>query len=280
MSECYSCEDDRFEYVAENSDGRYIAKCTNCGLVQLFPRWTEKELAELYKNYSEYRSFVGQDKEKRIVRFPEITKYLGENKEQKILEIGCGKGWMLDYLQGLGYKNVSGIDLDRTVCDGERIRCLDISEVTERDYDFIFSLFQFEHCPVPLMFDNFVLNRLRDGGRRLYLVPNVEDPLMTVWKNENFKQFFFNDPHHCFYYSPQTIVKCVWDDLPEAEIGKLSVAPVQYYGLFNHLQWFLRGKPTNKNLSIPVIDRCYKMILERFGKTDRLVVCGQKSENW
>lgn len=39
--------------------------------------------------------------------------FLPENKDAKVLEIGCGQGYFLDFLGEQGYQNILGVDLSR-----------------------------------------------------------------------------------------------------------------------------------------------------------------------
>ena len=72
------------------------------------------ELGELYKNWDDYENdviqlagYVGH-----IVTTEALIRYL-KNKDAKILDAGCGTGFVGDILYHKGYKNIVGVDFSK-----------------------------------------------------------------------------------------------------------------------------------------------------------------------
>lgn len=110
-----------------------------------------------------------------------IKKYL--NKNDAIMEVGCGTGYMITYpLRCCGY-NIEGFDLDtksieygrKAVCtnDNDFLYALDIRDVKKK-YNVVIASEVFEHMAKDVM-DRLVENiraRLNSGGNLLVTVPN------------------------------------------------------------------------------------------------------------
>ncbi|MEG2770309.1 MAG: hypothetical protein RR902_05775, partial [Oscillospiraceae bacterium] len=108
-------------------------QCDNCGCVQIVK--TPENLGDYYSNDS-YFSFennkekhtiktIIKDKIRRMVLDTKAYRKKAENdsqdivermqrfnieKNQKILDVGCGAGELLNRLRRLGYKKISGVD--------------------------------------------------------------------------------------------------------------------------------------------------------------------------
>lgn len=276
---CYQCGSEKSKVVATKSDIRFkcyghdksVLKCKSCGLTQLYPQWTEKELDDLYNSYNQKGDFKG------YLHKNEYRNYLEEymDKSQRILEIGCGRGYEVERLRQMGY-NVVGIDKDPSVCDEIIIKNRDYRDYEPfRKFDFIYAIHVFEHILDPEEFVAWVLTNLRPGGEFLLEFPNVDDPLLTIYRNKAFKKFYWY-PYHVFFYNAKSTAN-LFSKFPNVKIKtKLS----QRYNLINHLRWLLFNKPGNVNFKIPVIDHIYHFVLNRiFRKSDTIIVHGIKDKH-
>ena len=104
----------------------------------------------------------------------------------KILEIGCGKGYILKYLQSKGYSNIDGIDLSpedveiaKKYVEIDNIYCADALEELLRKkgvYDCIIGKDILEHVEKDKIdeFLNSIKNALKPSGRVILQVPNMD----------------------------------------------------------------------------------------------------------
>ena len=276
---CYYCGCQVSEIIADNTIIRFgcfgkeicVLKCKRCNLVQLYPRWNEKELTELYEKYSLKKDFDGQKRKIEIRKW--ITKYLDKSMIS-CLEIGCGSGDTVKWLRKKGY-SVYGIDKDPTVRNEKnKIYCIDFNDYVKTKHyeDSIFAFQVLEHVSPIEFISNTIELLYNDRSRFVFEVPNVEDPLLTLYKNKHYNKYYWY-PYHLFFYSYETISKIL-----KLFPIKFKVKRVQRYGILNHLKWIIMGKPGNWNPHIPIIDDIYKFVLTKvLKKSDTLILIGQKN---
>jgi cyclopropane fatty-acyl-phospholipid synthase-like methyltransferase len=275
---CHICGSKKGRIIAKAEDMRFkcfghdknIHKCNDCGLSQLAPQWTDDELDNLYKEYWSKPDFSGQ---KRKVK---ISKYLENHmkKGEKILEIGCGWGDNVNHLRARGF-DVIGLDKDPQVCDGKKILNYDFKDYRpEEKYDVIYGMHLLEHMTKPLDFLDQVLRLLKPEGRFLFEVPNMEEPLLSIYRNNAFRKFYWY-PYHLFFYTPETATN-VFSKIDGTEI---DIQRRQEYGLINHMRWLLLNRPGNYNKDLPVLDNVYKNILAKsIRKSDTMIIHGRKKK--
>lgn len=284
---CYNCGESlsKSTVVAKKNEIRFncynsrkqIIKCNNCKLVQLVPQWSEKELEKIYQGYNQQQDFVGQKvTSKRIT--PYLESYI-KNKNDYILEVGCGTGDNLKILKNKGYR-VIGIDKDPSVCDNKIIFNIDYHILEDKDLQynlpqFIYGIQLFEHLSDPINFIEKMANLLNKYGTLLLELPNLEDPLLTLYNIKEFKQFYYRPDHH-FFYTPDTILDMLYRNKVN---NSCSIKRIQNYGLVNHLNWLFRKKPTNLKINIPIIDNIYKFILTNILKKSDTILLIIKKEH-
>jgi SAM-dependent methyltransferase len=244
---------------------KYIVECRMCGLKQLWPQWTEEELEILYQKYSQKEDFKGQKKEKVIHK-----NFVNFFKDDKILEVGCGSGETVEYYRNQGYK-ITGIDRDTTI-KKDYIHNIDIFDYdTTIKFDVIYSLHFLEHANRSKELLEKLSSLLAVNGAMYFEVPNVDDPLLSVYKNKAYDKFYWY-PYHSFFFNKKTI-QTLFDS-----VGlKSRVYLRQRYGIVNHLRWLLFGKPGNCNPTIPILDRWYKRFMVNIlKKSDTIFIVAWK----
>jgi len=137
-----------------------------------------------------------------------IGEWLGGNKEQRILEIGCGCGSLLLTLRDRGYTQCHGIDQDEAlVRHGREILGMDIAlgswlkylESSESIYDVIIALDVLEHFPREELHSLLLVIRahLAPAGRVILRMPNALCPFVLPT--------LYGDLTHQFLMAPRTL---------------------------------------------------------------------------
>src|SRR5262249_2262743 len=145
-----------------------------------------------YKRQSEWHKYAGPEQVRQLhetrARYYEwfTQGWLPEDRDGRILDIGCGSGQFLYFLGKKGYTQMEGIDVDSQQVGIDRALGLNVqqsfvSEFLDRSeggYEMIAMLDIIEHFTreelFPLM--EAVVRCLRPGGRLIASVPNAESP--------------------------------------------------------------------------------------------------------
>jgi 2-polyprenyl-3-methyl-5-hydroxy-6-metoxy-1,4-benzoquinol methylase len=169
-------------------------------------------------------------------------KLLPDNKEVKILDVGCGYGRYLKSLLALGYQNCYGIDISEEQINYAR-DVLRLNNVEKSDamfwledkksvFDIIFAIDILEHLNDEDLVDlcRKILNSLKPGGKLIVQVPNslsLINPIiygdlthLRAFTVESIKQLFlmagFNHPFEYYEIPPHnfnatsTLKKILW----------------------------------------------------------------------
>lgn len=115
-------------------------------------------------------------------------KLLPKNKNVKIMDLGCGNGGFVCWLQRSGYLNAEGIDASEEQIDVakklgiSKIKKAEIKEFIKdkkQEYDVVFMRDVLEHFNKSEILDilEFVSQSLKYGGRIIVQVPNANNVL-------------------------------------------------------------------------------------------------------
>jgi len=121
-------------------------------------------------------------------QFPAWRKHFGgflpENKDAKIIDLGCGNGGFVYWLQQIGYQNVEGIDISSEQIEAGRklgiknIYQADIKNFSAKtEYDAIFMRDILEHFSKEEILDilELVYKSLKKNGRLIVQTLNAEN---------------------------------------------------------------------------------------------------------
>lgn len=146
----------------------------------------KKRLFENYHSY--YKDSNTADFRKRYVYLDDdYAKLLPANKDAAIIDVGCGMGHFLSYLQHKGYHNIKGIDIcdeqvewcKNNVCKGaEKIDdLLAFFLRSERAFDLIIMNDLIEHLTKDEIVDVLSAARksLKKGGALICRLPNMSN---------------------------------------------------------------------------------------------------------
>jgi SAM-dependent methyltransferase len=122
-------------------------------------------------------------------------------KHMKILDVGCGNGWLLSLLQRAGFPSLAGIDpfipQDLTVAPGVLVRKMSLDQVQEPS-DLIMLHHVFEHIELGRQMLQDCRERLSPRGKILLRFPTADSDAWELYR-ENWVQL--DAPRHLFLHS-------------------------------------------------------------------------------
>jgi SAM-dependent methyltransferase len=246
---------------------------------------TESEELDFYKNYNSHVKKRGVTLTESVEEFHQQSQVIAQErlavvadyfKGKKVLEVGSSTGAFLSLLNGCNTYACELADANREYSmqyvNGDVYASIDA--VTESEFDLICMFHVFEHIREPQIFLKQCTELLKDGGLILIEVPHSEDPLISIFNSEAYKDFIFQ-PMHPMVYNEKSL-DYVFNT---AGFDKNNIIYHQRYGLENHLSWFKNAKSggdaTLTKLFSSVIE--YKNILEQMKKTDTIYYVASKN---
>lgn len=163
----------------------------------------------------------------------EFGKYLPKNKNSEILDIGCGKGDFLVFLEKLGYKKLYGVEIDKGMYleAKKKLKWTNLENVDvvnflkkKRKFNLIFLIDVLEHIEqkkIPLL--TSLLNKsLKKEGLVIIRTPNAESILFGTYMR-------YIDPTHYISFTRHSI-KPIFEDkkFETVEIRGQNLANIWY----------------------------------------------------
>ncbi|MBX7043459.1 MAG: class I SAM-dependent methyltransferase [Ignavibacteria bacterium] len=148
--------------------------------------------------------------------FPDIEKKLNSLRviqlkdDARILDVGCGSGEFVRYLNELGMKNVTGIDSylqgDLDFGNGISVIKSDIHEIAGKGmkFDLIMMHHVIEHMHDPLEVLNSSFKMLTDNGSLLIRTPNAES---YAWERFGANWVQIDAPRHIHVFTEKSLVR-------------------------------------------------------------------------
>jgi len=191
-----------------------------------------RELFDVYRNY-------------QSDRLGAIRPYLSTTT--RLLEVGASSGQFLVNIKD-GVALVHAIELDTACCafmrnelaitaDSEYLR---ESNFADETYDVVCSFQVMEHVPDPVAFLRDLRQSTKIGGTIFVEVPNLCDPLLSVWGVSAYQQFFYHSAH--LHYFTEASLAQVATEAGFAQ-DKVEISFTQDYNLLNHLNWVMNNTP-------------------------------------
>lgn len=125
--------------------------------------------------------------------------------DSKILDVGCGNGFLITELERYGFTNLYGIDLFINRNESRntlKIYQTDIHAFKEDKFDLIMYHHSFEHIPNPHLELATIYNKLDDSGTLMIRVPVCDSYAFRQYK-ENWVQL--DAPRHYFLYTRKSM---------------------------------------------------------------------------
>lgn len=191
-----------------------------------------KEIFEIYSQF--------QSERLRFIQ-PEL------NANSIVLEVGASAGQFLTHIKSQVGK-VHAIELDSACCKFLKeivgVECdsefLENSRFAAERYDVICAFQVMEHVEDPVTFVNSLKRVARSGSTIFIEVPNLCDPLLSVWNLSNYRKFFYHSAH--LHYFTERSLRQVAEQAGFAD-ANISVTFTQDYNLLNHLHWIMNDAP-------------------------------------
>lgn len=165
----------------------------------------------------------------------------------KVLEVGASAGQFLSRIKSQ-VAQVDAIELDESCCefmrnelniraDSEFIRT---SKFCDEKYDVVCAFQVMEHVESPVDFLLDLRLSMKKDAVAFVEVPNLHDPLLSVWNVNSYKTFYYHSAH-LHYFSESSLKKAAISAgfLP----GQISIKFTQDYNLLNHLNWITNDAP-------------------------------------
>ena len=140
--------------------------------------------------------------------------YIQVRAGAKLLEIGCGSGWQLEFLRQLGW-TVEGLDLDATAVKvasarGLRVHLGSLNEQNfpENSFDAVVSSHVIEHVHDPVGLLKECRRILRPDGKLVIITPNVASWGHT-WFRSNW--LALDPPRHLHLFNATSLRRAAKD---------------------------------------------------------------------
>jgi SAM-dependent methyltransferase len=241
----------------DKDHARAFYHCSKCDVRFQYPALTPEEEAKFYN--AEFEGFMTSrsgdaggwqgteshilaNEPTKIRRMKYLAPHVG--KEASILEVGCSSGFMLLPFHENGHSCI-GIEPSGFFSAFVKNRGIEVfssldqlSEISpDKKFDLIMHFFVLEHIAQPLEFLKSQIALLKKGGKIIFEIPNVADPLYTVYDIPAFERFYWSIAHP--WYFSETSLNFLLKGLNEP----YQILFDQRYDLSNHITWARDGKP-------------------------------------
>lgn len=177
-----------------------------------------------------------------------IGPHLPAEREARILDVGCGRGYAVAWLRDRGYSRATGIDADAGQAAFGRARGWPVGHVADSigflnahagGFDALLLMDVLEHVPVPQQIEFLCALRraLAPGGRLICTVPNAASVIASYWQ--------WNDYTHASAFTADSL-RFAFDaagwSVDRVEEVEFFVRPRWLFWLPTRrsLQWWLR----------------------------------------
>ena len=186
-----------------------LVKCSGCGFVFMKRIPSQKELHDYYSVYA-YQQEKNMPEPTRVSLEGLIDQFEKYRKNNRMLDVGCGEGWILELAKKRGWEVYGTEFSDRAIeiCRQKGIKMyegvLDPAKIAERDFDVIISSETIEHINNPQQELKSMHQLLRKGGLIYITTPNFNSYLRR-WLKDRFHIITY--PEHLSYYTRSTLNK-------------------------------------------------------------------------
>ena len=137
----------------------------------------------------------------------DVFRKIGMTPRDKVLDVGCGAGDLIDRLFAAGFAGVSGVDpfisADITTPAGARVKKTDLGGADGK-FDLIMFTHSLEHVPSPLDELTVACEKLNADGRCLVRIPT---PSSQAWRQYGLNWAQLDAPRHLTLPSRQGMTR-------------------------------------------------------------------------
>lgn len=174
-----------------------------------------------YKNYfskaidpdGKRRNLIKEEKF-RLSQLKLIIKFLNldlKKKRRKILDFGCGFGWLLKNLNNK-YWSKSGVEINnfaRMNAQNNRIKTYNsLDELNKKKFDVITMIHVIEHLKNPVNFLKKITNNLKKNGYIIIETPDFDSAMARKY-NKKFR--LLHDKTHISLFSSESLIRLIRD---------------------------------------------------------------------
>lgn len=295
---CNSTERTLLTNKLRDGSTQNVWQCNSCTHGYLEHEHTEESLKKYYEE--EYRKqhtpIIGKSSSPQELydmyyslqddRIRALHPYTRLDKD--LVEYGCSAGMFLWAIKDF-VNTITGFDYDKESLEftKKKTKCK-ILDLNAPKHYHIFCAFQvLEHIIDPHKWLAWVNSRVHKFGTLVIEVPNLYDPLISIWNNKTYEQFYYHKAH-LHYFTSKSLSKLI-----ESHGFKVKeVKFIQDYNLKNHLNWTLTNKPMSDPITgmkdnfkvkepslqnfLDNMNKEYMHYLSSVGKTSNILIIAEK----
>ncbi len=270
-----------------------IVKCLNCGLVYLNPRPHPEQMMRVYDSHDYY--FSGGKQTEMFYGYPDYTKlqkhlyFVADELMRpvrniapgKLLDVGCGMGYMLKRFQELGWESY-GVDISSYATEYARSELglnaytgsIDKFDFPENYFDLVTIVLTIEHMPDPRS-SLQTLHKLMKKGATIIIATHDIEGLWPKISRSKWQHLFV--PEHFFFFSHGTLKRLLiqigFDIVKTTETATLASVTGDGHGLRIPIK--LIHEYNLEKIAIPML-RCFHAIARQLNLSDEVTIYAVK----
>ncbi len=218
LERCKLCGSSNIRFYHKDFRGNEIYKCDDCGVQFMNPQYTDEFLADYYSHYTKEEPEWDEPLSYgHNFYLSLLEKYIPQ--KGALLDIGCGKGHLLNQAKKRGWE-VFGFDVDCNSVEhfskklNIKIFCGDFEKINwdGKNFDLISMHHVFEHLKDPMAYLKIINSLLRREGILFIVLPNIKSLSSRIkfrlekWGiRKKHVGKYYDTSHHLFYYEPKTL---------------------------------------------------------------------------